>query len=109
MRWAALYRRTPILRRVSASQIRADNAADQEQLNARYGPAPPSSPQLLPVNQASACAFADAALLASPLRSRHNKLRVTRLISSTLLGLLNSYPTMVLATLCPGRRCASVL
>jgi hypothetical protein len=29
MRWAALYRRPPILRGVSASQIRADHAANQ--------------------------------------------------------------------------------
>src|ERR1700730_7416602 len=46
MRCAALYRRPPILRGVSASQIRADHAANQERINARYGPALPSSPQL---------------------------------------------------------------
>ena len=46
MRWAALYRRSPILRGVSASQIRADHAANQARINARYGPALPSSPQL---------------------------------------------------------------
>src|SRR6266436_3341822 len=46
MRWAALYRRPPILRGVSASQIRADHAANQARINARYGPALPSSPQL---------------------------------------------------------------
>src|SRR5580692_10301056 len=44
MRWAALYRRPPILRGVSASQIRADHAANQARINARYGPALPSSP-----------------------------------------------------------------
>jgi hypothetical protein len=43
---AALYRRPPILRGVSASQIRADHAANQARINARYGPALPSSPQL---------------------------------------------------------------
>src|SRR5260370_42432434 len=46
MRWAALYRRAPILRGVSASQIRADHGANQARINARYGPALPSSPQL---------------------------------------------------------------
>ena len=46
MRWATLYRRPPILRGVSASQIRADHAANQARINARYGPALPSSPQL---------------------------------------------------------------
>jgi len=46
MRWAALYRRPPILRGVSASQIRADHAANQARINARYGPALPSSLQL---------------------------------------------------------------
>src|ERR1700722_12021097 len=46
MRWAALYRRPPILRGVSASQIRADHAANQARINARYGPALPSSFQL---------------------------------------------------------------
>src|SRR5260370_37609936 len=35
MRWAALYRRPPILRGVSASQIRADHAANQARINAR--------------------------------------------------------------------------
>jgi len=39
MRWAALYRRPPILRGVSASQIRADHAANQARITARYGPA----------------------------------------------------------------------
>src|SRR5258708_7584790 len=34
MRWAALYRRPPILRGVSASQIRADHAANQARMNA---------------------------------------------------------------------------
>ena len=34
----ALYRRPPILRGVSASQIRADHAANQARINARYGP-----------------------------------------------------------------------
>src|SRR5258708_22172074 len=34
MRWAALYRRPPILRGVSASQIRADHAAKQARINA---------------------------------------------------------------------------
>lgn len=43
MRWAALYRRPPILRGVSTSQIRVDHAANQAQINARYGPALPSS------------------------------------------------------------------
>jgi hypothetical protein len=33
MRWAALYRRPPILRGVSASQIRADHAANQERID----------------------------------------------------------------------------
>ena len=46
MRWAPLYCRPPILRGVSASQIRADHAANQARINARYGPALPSSPQL---------------------------------------------------------------
>src|SRR5580704_4929004 len=46
MRWAALYRRPPILRGVSASQIRGDHAVNQARINARYGPALPSSPQL---------------------------------------------------------------
>src|SRR5712692_9582298 len=46
MRWAALYRRPPILRGVSASQIRADHVANQARINARYGPALPSSFQL---------------------------------------------------------------
>src|SRR5258707_2245383 len=46
MRWAALYCRPPILRGVSASQIRADHAANQARMNARYGLALPSSPQL---------------------------------------------------------------
>jgi hypothetical protein len=46
MRWAALYRRPPIFRGVFASQIRADHAANQVRINARYGPALPSSPQL---------------------------------------------------------------
>ena len=32
-----------------------------------------------------------------------------RLISNALLGRLNSFPGMALATLCPGRRCASGL
>src|SRR5580692_6233101 len=45
MRWAALYRRPPILRGLSASQIRADHAANQARINARYGPALPSSPR----------------------------------------------------------------
>ena len=45
MRWAALYRRPPILRGVSASQIRGDHAANQARINARYGPALPSSPR----------------------------------------------------------------
>src|SRR5580692_7323188 len=45
MRWAALYRHPPILRGVSASQIRADHAANQARINARYGPALPSSPR----------------------------------------------------------------
>src|SRR3984957_12945303 len=36
MRWAPLYRRPPILRGVSASQIRADHAANQARINARY-------------------------------------------------------------------------
>jgi hypothetical protein len=34
MRWAALYRRPPILRGISASQIRADHAANQARINA---------------------------------------------------------------------------
>src|SRR5882672_5617895 len=34
MRWAALYRRSPILRGVSASQIRADHAANQARIDA---------------------------------------------------------------------------
>src|SRR5882757_7731598 len=42
MRWAALYRCPPILRGVSASQIRADHAANQARINARYGPALPT-------------------------------------------------------------------
>jgi len=45
MRWTALYRRRPILRGVSASEIRADyvaNRADKRSL----GPALPSSPEL---------------------------------------------------------------
>src|SRR5580658_657835 len=46
MRWAALYRRPLILRGVSASQIHADHAANQARINADYGPALPSSPQL---------------------------------------------------------------
>src|ERR1700691_5538104 len=46
MRWAALYRRPPVLRGVSASHIRADHAVNQARINARYGPALPSSPQL---------------------------------------------------------------
>jgi hypothetical protein len=46
MRWAALSRRHPILRGVSASQIRVDHAANHAGINARYGPALPSSPQL---------------------------------------------------------------
>jgi hypothetical protein len=46
MRWAALYRHPPILRGVSASQIRAGHAANQARINARYGPALPSSFQL---------------------------------------------------------------
>jgi hypothetical protein len=46
MRWAARYRRLPILRGVSASQIRADHVANQLWINARDGPALPSSPQL---------------------------------------------------------------
>jgi hypothetical protein len=46
MRWAALYRRPPILRGVSASQIRADHAANQARITARYSPELPSSPQL---------------------------------------------------------------
>jgi hypothetical protein len=33
MRWAALYRRPPILRGVSASQVRADHAANQARIN----------------------------------------------------------------------------
>jgi DNA-binding transcriptional LysR family regulator len=33
MRWAALYRHPPILRGVSASQIRADHAANQARIN----------------------------------------------------------------------------
>src|SRR5882672_6712658 len=46
MRWAAPYRCSPILRGVSASHIRADHAVNQVRINARYGPALPSSPQL---------------------------------------------------------------
>jgi hypothetical protein len=48
MRWATLYRRPPILRGVSASQIRADHAANEARMNARYGhgPALPTSLQL---------------------------------------------------------------
>src|SRR5580700_5433276 len=46
MGWAALYRRPPILRGVSASQIRADHAANQARIDARYGPALPSSLRL---------------------------------------------------------------
>jgi hypothetical protein len=46
MRWAALHRRPPILRGVSASQIRADHSANQARINARYGPALLSSAQL---------------------------------------------------------------
>jgi hypothetical protein len=46
MRWAAFSRRPPILRGVSASKIRADHAANQARINARHGPALPSSPQL---------------------------------------------------------------
>ena len=46
MRWAALYRRPPILGGLSAAKIRADHAANQARLNARYGPELPSSPQL---------------------------------------------------------------
>src|ERR1700683_254347 len=53
MRWAALSRRPPILGGVSASHIRADHAVNQARVNARYGPALPSSPQL--------CGEADAA------------------------------------------------
>jgi hypothetical protein len=34
MRWAALYRRPPILRSVSASHIRADHAVNQARINA---------------------------------------------------------------------------
>jgi hypothetical protein len=34
MRWAALYRRPPILRRVSASQIHADHATNRAWMNA---------------------------------------------------------------------------
>jgi hypothetical protein len=40
------HRRPPILRGVAASHIRADHAANQARINARYGPALPSSPQL---------------------------------------------------------------
>src|ERR1700685_3035615 len=36
MRWAALYRRPPILRGISASQIRADHAANQAWIIARF-------------------------------------------------------------------------
>src|SRR5260370_5684996 len=46
IRWSALFRRPPILRGVSASQIHADHAANRALINARYGPALPSSPQL---------------------------------------------------------------
>src|SRR3984893_11388699 len=46
MLWAALYRRPPILRGVSAAQIRADHAANQARINARYGSALPRSPLL---------------------------------------------------------------
>jgi hypothetical protein len=46
MRWAALSRRPPIRRGVSASHIRADHAINQARINAHYGPALPSSPQL---------------------------------------------------------------
>src|SRR5271169_5167241 len=46
MGWAALFRRPPILRGVSAPHIRADHAVNQARINARYGPALPSSPQL---------------------------------------------------------------
>src|SRR5882757_839872 len=46
MRWAALYRRPPIPRGVSALQIRADHAANQARINARYGSALSSSLQL---------------------------------------------------------------
>ena len=37
MRWAALSRRPPILRGLSASQIRGAHAANQARINARYG------------------------------------------------------------------------
>ena len=46
MRWAALSRRHPILRGVSASQIRADHAANHARINVGYGPSLPTSPQL---------------------------------------------------------------
>src|SRR5271170_3559048 len=80
MGWAALFRRPPILRGVSAPHIRADHAVNQALINARYGPALPSSPQLrgeadaahhsaVISHQASASAFAGADLLASPLPS----------------------------------------
>src|ERR1700730_4748620 len=46
MRWAALYRRPPIPRGVSASQIRAVHSANQARISARYGLALPSSPRL---------------------------------------------------------------
>jgi hypothetical protein len=39
MRWATLYLRPPIRRGVSASQIRADHAANRTRMNACYGPA----------------------------------------------------------------------
>src|SRR6266849_10373419 len=45
MRCAALYCRPPIPRGVSASQIRADHAANQARMNA-LGPVLPSQPQL---------------------------------------------------------------
>src|SRR6267142_6139162 len=46
MRRTALYRRPPILRGISASQIHANRAANQARINAPYGAALPSSPQL---------------------------------------------------------------
>ena len=46
MGWAALFRRPPILRGVSASHIRADRAVNQARIIAHYGLVPPSSPQL---------------------------------------------------------------
>src|SRR5260370_12833248 len=72
MRWAALYRRPPILRAVSASQIRAGHAANQARINARYGPALPSSPQLRGEADAAhhSAVISHARVASTPLQSR---------------------------------------